>query len=142
MNDLKFALRQLLKNPGFTVVAVLTLALGIGANSALFTAVDTIMFRPLVARDPGRLVFVAKGRDETFSFPFYERLCQALRSFDGCAAAQWRAPPRDLLVSGAGSEAEPVSAQGVTGNFFSVLGVAPLLASACGCRTCRLRLWA
>jgi hypothetical protein len=59
MNDLKFDFRQLLKNPGFTAVAVLTLALGIGANTSLFTAIDTVMLRPIPARDPARLVSVA-----------------------------------------------------------------------------------
>src|SRR5262247_3539153 len=127
MNDLKFAFRQLLKNPGFTAVAVLTLALGIGANTALFTAIDTVMFRPLPARDPGKLVFVAKGRDETFSFPFYERLRAALTSLEGLSASQYRAPQRELLVTGQDGDAQEISAQGVTGNFFSVLGVPPLL---------------
>src|SRR5262245_60106374 len=127
MNDLKFAFRQLLKNPGFTTVAVLTLALGIGANTALFTAIDTVMFRPLPARDPGKLVFVAKGRDETFSFPFYERLRAALTSLEGISASQYRSSQRELLVPGPDNTAQEISAQGVTGNFFSVLGVPPAL---------------
>ena len=127
MNDLKFAFRQLLKNPGFTAVAVLTLALGIGANTALFTAIDTIMFRPLPARDPSRLVFVAKGREETFSFPFYERLWAGLTSLEGLSASQYRASQRELMVPGPDSGTQEISAQGVTGNFFDVLGVPPLL---------------
>src|SRR5207244_119613 len=127
MGDLKFAFRQLLKNPGFTAVAVLTLALSIGANTSLFTAIDAVMFRPLHAREAGRLVFVANGRDETFSFPFYERLRQAVGSLSGCAAAQFRAPRRELSAADSKSEAESVSAQGVTGNFFAVLGVPALL---------------
>jgi predicted permease len=127
MNDLRFAVRQLLKNPGFTVVAVLTLALGIGANTALFTAIDTILFRPLMARSPDRLVYVANDKEEAFSFPFYERLRDAVHCFDGCAAAQWRAPQRELTVPGAEGETDAVSAQGVTGNSFDVLGVPPLL---------------
>ncbi len=55
MNDLQFAIRQLLKNPGFTAVAVLTLALGIGANSTLFALVNDILFRPLPYDSPDRL---------------------------------------------------------------------------------------
>src|SRR4026209_2757184 len=70
MNDLKFAIRQLLKNPGFTTVAVLTLALGIGANTAIFTLVDHVMLRLLPGRNPQE---VAVGAGQ-FSYPRYEQL--------------------------------------------------------------------
>ena len=56
MNDLRFALRQLLKNPGFTTVAVLTLALCVGANVVIFAVVDSVILRPLPFREPDRLV--------------------------------------------------------------------------------------
>jgi predicted permease len=128
MNDLKFAIRQLQKNPGFTAVAVLTLALGIGANTSLFTALDTILLRPLRAPEAGRLLYVASGSAENFSFPFYERLRSTAGAFSGFAAVQYGAARRELTATAVGAtEVESVPAQAVTGNFFAVLGVPPLL---------------
>ncbi len=79
MNDLRFAFRQLLKNPGFTAVAVLTLALGIGANTAIFTIIIMVLLRWLPVKNPEELVqvVVTSGSPRpahTFSYPFYERL--------------------------------------------------------------------
>ena len=69
MNDLRFALRQLLKNPGFTAVAVLTLALGIGANTAMFSLLDTLLFRALPYPEPARLVGVFRTSPHSQSWP-------------------------------------------------------------------------
>src|ERR1043165_1421102 len=73
MNDLKFAFRQLLKNPGFSAVAVLTLALGFGANTAIFSVVDAVLLRPLAYPDSGQLVSLCeRGPDwsgVSFSYP-------------------------------------------------------------------------
>ena len=75
MNDLKFAFRQLLKDPAFTTVAVLTLALGIGANTAIFSVINTLLLRSLPVKNPGELVsFATVGRARAsynFSFPLY-----------------------------------------------------------------------
>ena len=80
MNDLRFACRQLLKNPGFTAVAVLTLALGIGANTTIFTLINAFVLKPLGGREPERLVGVysqdttRSGEYRNFSYPNFTDL--------------------------------------------------------------------
>src|SRR6058998_1520207 len=131
MNDLRFAFRQLLKNPGFTAVAMLTLALGIGANTAIFTVINTLMLRSLPVRKPHELVQVsvagASGRDHTFTYPGYERLRNGARSLSGLFAAG-NVGEGGMVASGmGGTETEIIRPQPVTGNFFSVLGVQPFV---------------
>ena len=90
--DLRYGLRMLLKNPAFTVVAVLTLALGIGANTAIFSVVNTVLIRPLPYKDPGRLVYVwsaerARGINQsTVSIPDYLDWKKQNQVFEGMAA--------------------------------------------------------
>src|SRR5437867_12402131 len=92
MNDLKFAFRQLLKNPGFTAVAVLTLALGIGANTAIFTVINSVLLRPLPYTEPQRIVRLAPDWHNTgftsaseSNFNFWR---DKARSFEAVAAVQ------------------------------------------------------
>jgi predicted permease len=128
MNDLKFAFRQLLKNPGFTAVAVLTLALGIGANTAIFTVVNALLLRSLPVSRPEELIQVVtrSGDSEgnSFSYPFYKTLRDDGHSLSGLFAAGGVGERDQLIVPGAGNaEVEFVHGQAVSGNFFSVLGV-------------------
>src|SRR5436189_6118451 len=87
MNDLKFAFRQLLRSPGFTSVAVLTLALGIGANTILFGVVDAILLKPLPFEAPDRLVVIdQKGGFGAFSGGDFRDLREQARLFKEVAA--------------------------------------------------------
>src|SRR6266542_1170952 len=129
--DLRFALRQLLKNPGFTAVALLTLALGIGANTAIFTVINTLMLQSLPVPDPHELVQAsivgASGRNHTFTYPEYERLRDGGRLISALLAAG-NVDEGSMVASGmGGTETEVIRPQPVSGNFFSVLGVRPFV---------------
>src|SRR3989442_13116287 len=106
MNDFKFAFRQLLKNPGFTAVAVLTLALGIGANTAIFTLINALVLRSLHVPEPERLGRVTAGgaslRDEGFPYAFYQRLSERVPSHTPLAPAQRWAAKRHQTAPGFG----------------------------------------
>src|SRR5215475_12365049 len=91
--DLRYAARMLCRNPGFTTVAVLALGLGIGVNTAVFTAYQAMIARPLDARNPGEMVnlglvrgSVAEAPDPAFSYPDYEAYRDTVRSFQGVIA--------------------------------------------------------
>jgi putative ABC transport system permease protein len=127
MSDLRYTLRQLLKHPGFTFVAILTLALGIGANTAIFSVVNSVLLRPLPYPQPERLVLI-RERTNIFdsgsvSLPNYLDWRAAQRSFTDVALMR----RGDANLSGASSdvEAERVGSARVTYNFLSVLGVPP-----------------
>ncbi len=129
--DLRYGARMMRKNPGFTVVAVLTLALGIGMSTTVFTIINTLLLRSLPVKDPQELVLVASfgqnGPSHTFSYPLYERLRDGGRSLAGLFASGG-VYKRRMVASGlGGKDPEFISAEEVTGNFFSVLGVRPIL---------------
>jgi len=132
VNDLRFAFRQLLKNPGFTAVAVLTLALGIGANTAIFTVINALLLRSLPVSNPEELVQVVARSEvseaNSFSYPFYKMLRDDGHSLSGLFAAGGVGERDQLIVPGAGNaEIEFVHGQAVSGNFFSVLGVPAII---------------
>jgi putative ABC transport system permease protein len=126
LQDLRYALRTLVTAPGFTIVVVLTLALGIGANTAIFSLTDQVLLRLLPVRAPERLVVfdgpgAFSGRtfnNGTFSYPMYRDFRDGNAVFDGVLA---RFPaPLTLMTNG---QAERVSGELVSGNYFDVLGV-------------------
>jgi predicted permease len=135
LRDLRYAIRQLRKSPGFTAVAVFTLALGIGANTAIFTVVNALLLKMLPVSNPRQLVVVGDPtspnkrsngtpRTDVFSYPLYKELRDGNSVFSGlCAAAS---DHRVEVDSGQGEiSGEKVTARMVSGNYFTVLGVRP-----------------
>ncbi len=127
--NFKYALRRLKNNPGFTIVAVLTLALGIGANSAMFSIVNAVMLRPLPYRDPQRLVLLAEH------WPQFPRLSLSYLNFkdwrDQSHSFEAVGAVRNNVITMTGiPEAERLPTQNVTANLFDLLGVNPELGRA------------
>jgi len=140
VQDLQFAGRQLRKTPGFTATAVLTRALGIGANTAIFTLVDAVMMRNLPATDPKTLVRIGDNSDccvnrgdvdsgdyALFSTEIYERLKKYAPEFEELAAMQagfaWR--PVVARRDGSRENARSVMGEFVSGNYFQTFGLQP-----------------
>ncbi len=122
-HDVRYGFRMLSKTPGFTAIALLILAIGIGANTAIFTLIDVLLLKPLPGvHDPGQLVLVTDSQHEHFGYPHYEQFRDESRSFSGLAAVADN-KRRMTLADTRGAEAETVAAQAVSGNFFSMLGV-------------------
>src|SRR5213076_153415 len=128
MNDLKFAFRQLCKSPGFTLVAVLTLALGIGLNTAIFSLINDLFLRGLPFKEPSRVVHLYGGdksrdlEDIGVSAPRYQHFKDGQTIFDGLAGENFFA----FTLTGLG---DPIQIFGgrLTSNYFEVLGVHPIL---------------
>src|ERR1700693_3681854 len=130
LQDLRYAVRQLRKSPGFTLTAVLTLALGIGANTAIFTLVQGILLRSLPVNDPSRLYRIGDKNDccyydnyqnddgdfDLFSYDLYLRLKQAAPEFEQLAAVE--AGGNGFSVRRGGAPARPMRSEYVSGNQF------------------------
>ena len=124
--DLRYALRGLRRSPGFTVVAILTLALGVGANTAVFSVVDAALLRPLPYKNADRLVMIAQRlpKEPAPIFDTYrefEEWDRSSNSFERMAAATW-AGRLQTILSWHGEKKEVVAVP-VSANFFSMLGV-------------------
>src|ERR1700730_2468230 len=122
LQDLRYAVRLLAKNPGFTLVAVLTLALGIGANTAIFSVTDAVMLKLLPARNPKQLVYFrllsAAEHGSAFSLSEFKQFRDLNHSFSGLFAFD-----TTRLVVNVEGQPDFVWGQCVSGTFYSVLGV-------------------
>jgi putative ABC transport system permease protein len=126
--DFRYAARTLRKNPGFALVAIFTLALGIGANTAIFSVVNAVLLRPLPFTDADRLVDLSESYPGGFgsvSVPDFEDWRRQSDVFDGIAAYAFRS----FNLQG-GESPERISGERVSANYFDVLGVKPELGRA------------
>src|SRR5277367_5278703 len=136
LQDIRYGIRTLLKTPAVTFIAVLSLALGIGANTAIFSIIDALMLRSLPVKDPGRLVLFGNGswmgivggapgtKTDLISERQLRDFRKASHSFEGLCGVFSLPYTFHAVIAGAASS-ENVHAHMVTGNFFSVLGVNP-----------------
>jgi predicted permease len=128
LQDLRYGMRMLLKTPGFTLVVVITLALGIGANTAIFGVVDAVLLRPLpVAESPGQLVVLVRGASEWMALSYADfKILREQRDVLSGLALYTQAQ----VSFGNGTRSEVVLGSPVSGNYFEVLGVKPVLGRA------------
>ena len=126
LQDLKFAIRMLVKSPGFTVVAILTLALGIGANTAIFSVVNAVLLRPLPFKNPSQLVVMRESYklvgNVSVSYPNFLDWRQRSHSFSALAAVE----ARGFNLSGV-AQPENIGGYAVSPNFLALVGVRPIL---------------
>ncbi|HEV2383345.1 MAG TPA: ABC transporter permease [Terriglobia bacterium] len=133
LNDLRYGLRTLGRSPGFTIVAVITLALGIGANTTIFSVINTTLLKPLPFPDSERLVLVwetfGKGPDNQniVSAPNFWDFQRQSHSFESVAIFDSAGRGYNLSATGTKGEPEQVSGLRVTAGFFPVLGVKPFI---------------
>jgi putative ABC transport system permease protein len=125
--DLRYALRTLAKEPGFTIVAILTLALGIGANTAIFSLIDSVLLNPLPFKNQAQLVSISAGgytgtTGVPLSWPKFEALRQQTKTFSSVGAFY----QTTMNMTGSG-EPEQINVNRVNADFFRTLGVAPAM---------------
>ncbi|HVN03875.1 MAG TPA: ABC transporter permease [Bryobacteraceae bacterium] len=134
LGSFRYALRQFRLSPVFTATAILTLALGIGGTTAIFTLIDAVMLRSLPVSDPGRLYRVGEGDDccveggpqdrwGMYSYPLFQRLNSELPQFEEMAAFQAGRGNLSVRREGVDVAAKPLRSEYVTGNYFTTLGV-------------------
>lgn len=136
MQDVKYGVRAMMRSPGVTVVAISSLALGIGANSAIFSLMDSVMLRSLPVQEPERVVLFGDGLDEgisdgfpnpwLFSYPFFREMQKRNQVFSDVAAAFSMIDNAHGFVESR-TEAEAFQVQMVSGSYFPMLGVRALL---------------
>jgi hypothetical protein len=127
LQDFRHAIRSLLKSSGFTAAAILTLALGIGANSAIFSVIEAVMLRALPYRDSSRLVLVAdaeNGEDGGFLYKDFDAFKAQSRSFEDLAV-YFRDSGYSRATLTVGNEPRQVQGAWVTANLFSMMGIGP-----------------
>lgn len=153
LQDLRFAVRMLRKTPGFAAVAVLTLALGIGANTAIFSVVNSVLLSNLPVRNAQQLVFLTNPDEQGFesgfgdgdrdflTYPEFQELEQRNQVFSGLLAASSFATEIPVELEGAAADNSGTRSQVslVSGSYFYVLGVDPILGRAFGTGVDKLR---
>ena len=153
LQDLRYALRMLRKSPGFTAVAVLTLALGIGANTAIFSVINSVLLSNLPVKDPQQLVFLTNpdeqgleigfgdGDRDFITYPEFQDLQRNSQVFSGLLAASnfTSSIPVELQDADSAANGAPAHVSLVSGSYFSVLGVTPILGRAFGTEVDKLR---
>src|SRR5512140_2659431 len=135
--DIRYALRQLRRSPGFTATALITLAIGIGANTAIFTLVHAVLLKSLPVANPAELYKLGdqynccvegdlQGNWSMFPYPFYREIRDHTPAFEHLAAMQTNRPALSVRRAHAAGPAVVFTGECVSGNYFATLGVQPL----------------